>query len=114
MKRILLIGIGSALALSGCQTNPVMTKEDASNAYFSCLNKNYNAALGNGLSAGGASVDAAIQACESDAMNYAFVFARKYHEKVDKHYEHASSTYKPIIEKTTRTVLLDLISEKNQ
>ena len=46
-------------------------------------------------------------------MNYAMVYARKYHQKVEKHYEHASFTYKPIIEKTAKNELLTLLSGKN-
>jgi len=114
MKKRILFGIGLVFTLSACQTNQVkLSKEEASDAYFACLNQNYYAAMAQGLPAGEKSIDSAIDACENDAMNYAMVFARKYHQKIEKHYEHASMTYKPIIQKTAKNELLVLLSDKN-
>ena len=114
-KNMILAGsIMSIVILSGCKTSSVqLPPEQASEQFYDCLYTQYNQAISKGTPAGDPSIDAAIEACDDAVMVYANTFAKKYHMRADKHYEHAYGTYRPILQKEAKNQLRAYLKKMN-
>lgn len=110
MRQVTILLSLCTVFLLGCQSNQVkVSKADAEQAYFKCVYSQYDMAVSKGVQGNGPAIDAALDACKDDVMNLAMIFAREYHMRADKHYEHATMTYAPLIEKNTRKSLMDYL-----
>lgn len=110
MKPVGLLILVTVFLLAGCQTaTKRLSEADASSAYYQCLYDAYNQSASKNGTDPEAAINIALDLCEADAMNYAMVFARQYHDKQMMHASHASGTYMPLIEKTAKSELLSYV-----